>query len=176
MKFYTLTTIILISFALNGCIIDRIKQRMFAKKQIEKQEQAIEKKNRKVTQRETVPRKSATRQNASKSKKVYKPSKVTAPIYSKPEEVKVEPVVEHRYKKTAHTVKTSTKSVKKKYTKKKKHISNKKHVAKKVKIKPEPYSIEKDEQDPELLGPQTTMDSNPLTHNTKASDSKKKKI
>jgi len=30
------------------------------------------------------------------------------------------------------------------------------------KIAPEPYSIEKNEADPELLGPQTTLDSNPL--------------
>ena len=169
MKFYTLTTIILISFALNGCILDRIKQRMFAKKQIEKQEQAIEKKNSKA---KATVQQSARRSDA-KSKKVYKPSKPTAPIYSKPEEVKVEPKVEHTYKKTKTVTKKRVKTVKKKHIK---HAKHQKHVRKKVKIKPEPYSIEKDEQDPELLGPQTTMDSNPLTHNAETIKSKKKKI
>ena len=150
MKFYTLTTIIFISFVLNGCILDRIKQRMYAKKQIEKQEQVI-------AQRES---KTTTKQSLYESKKVYKPSKVTAPIYSDSNDVEV------KHKKSNSSVKKN----KKKYSKKRRHIR------KKVKLKPEPYSIGKDEQDPELLGPQTTMDSNPLTNNTKTKESPKKKI
>ena len=142
MKFYTLTTVILISLLLNGCILDRIKQRIYAKKQIEKQEQVIK-------QREN---------RASESKKVYKPSKVTDPIYAESNKVEVKPIKKNKQvKSSAHRIK-------------------KKHIRKKVKLKPEPYSIGKDEQDPELLGPQTTMDSNPLTNNSKIKDSDKKKI
>ena len=148
MKFYTLTTIILISFVLNGCILDRIKQRIYAKKQIERQEQSIKKRESRAT----------AKQRLSESKKVYKPSPATAPIYTDSNEAK--------NKKT----KVSSVKRKKKYSKKRKHIS------KKIKLKPEPYSIEKNERDPELLGPQTTISSNPLTNNSKIKDSKKKKI
>ncbi len=154
MKFYTLTTIILISFVLNGCILDRIKQRIYAKKQIEKQEQAIKRRESK----------SSLREKASESKKVYKPSAATAPIYTDSNEVEVKH--ESKHKKSN----LSIKKAKKKYSKKREHIN------KKVKLKPEPYSIGKDEQDPELLGPQTTISSNPLTKNSKVKDSNKKKI
>ena len=151
MKFYTLTTVILISFLLNGCILDRIKQRIYAKKQIKKQEQVIK-------QRE---RRASLGQRASDSKKVYKPSKATEPIYAEPNEVEVKPEV--KYNKAKSSVST-------------KKTNKKKYKRKKVKLKPEPYSIGKDEQDPELLGPQTTMDSNPLTKNSKALVNNKKKI
>ena len=154
MKFYTLISIIFISFVLNGCILDRIKQRLYAKKQIEKQEEVIKQRESKAT----------TVQKATEVKKVYKPSKATAPIYAEENKVEVKPVT--KYKKAKSSVKTT----KKKYSKKRKHKR------KKVALKPEPYSIGKDEQDPELLGPQTTLDSNPLTKNSKVKDSKKKKI
>jgi len=146
LKFYTLTAIILISFVLNGCILDRIKQRVYAKKQIQKQEQAIKR-----------------REATTADKKVYTPSKPTATIYKEEKELSVK---HHKVKKASSKVKTT----KKKYSKKRHYVR------KKVKLKPEPYSIEKDEQDPELLGPQTTLDSNPLTNNSKAKESDKKKI
>ena len=155
MKFYTLTAIIFITFTLNGCILDRMKQRMYAKKQIEKQEQVIAK------------REGTTRQSASSEKKVYTPSKATAPIYKEEKVISAKPAVKH---KRVKKVSSKVKATKKKYSKKRKHIR------KKVKLKPEPYSIGKDEQDPELLGPQTTLDSNPLTNNTKSKVSDKKKI
>ena len=155
MKLYTLISIIFISFVLNGCILDRIKQRLYAKKQIEKQEQAIK-------QRES--KKATIGQRVPETNRVYKPSKATAPIYTEENKVEVKPVT--KYKKAKSSVKTT----KKKYSKKRKHKR------KKVILKPEPYSIGKDEQDPELLGPQTTLDSNPLTKNSKVKDSNKKKI
>lgn len=154
MKFYTLTTIIFISFILNGCILDRIKQRIYAKKQIEKQEQTIK-------QRES---RASLGQRASELKKVYKPSKATEPIYTEQNELEVKPEVNYKKSKASVSTKSTKKTVKKKYKRKK------------VKLKSEPYSIGKDEQDPELLGPQTTIDSNPLTKNSNIKESKKKKI
>ena len=151
MKFYTLTTIIFISFLLNGCILDRIKQRIYAQKQIEKQEKSIKKRESKAS----------LGQRATDLKKVYKPSKATEPIYVEQNELEVK--AEDKHKKTKSTLSTE-KTIKKKYKRKK------------VKLKPEPYSIGKDEQDPELLGPQTTLDSNPLTKNSKVQVSNKKKI
>jgi len=149
LKFYTLTIIILISFFLNGCIIDRLKQRIYAKNQIEKQKQIIKHRESKTTK---------IGSKASKIKKSYEPSKATAPIYAEPDKIEVKPIEKNQ---------KSNISRKKRYAK---HIKNK------VKLKLEPYSIEDSEQDPELLGPQTTISSNPLTNNSKNKDSKKKKI
>ena len=155
MKLYTLISIIFISFVLNGCILDRIKQRIYAKKQIQKQEQIINQRESKAT----------TLKKATEAKKVYKPSKATDPIYAEENKIEVKQPTT-KYKKD----KSSMNTIKNKYSKKIKHTR------KKVALKPEPYSIGKDEQDPELLGPQTTLDSNPLTKNSKVKDSKKKKI
>jgi len=139
MRIYTIFTLFLIAFLLNGCIIDRIKKRLYVQRQIAKQKQET-KKNNKLGQKVT-------------SKKVYKPSKVSAPIYTEPkQETKKQRV----------------------YSKSKRTVKKRKYVKKKVIIKPEPYSIEKNEADPELLGPQTTLKSNPLSKNEKIIKKKSK--
>ena len=80
-------------------------------------------------------------QTISNSQKEYKPSKPTEPIYAQPDKIEVVP--------------------KNKQIAKKVNIKKTKKVVHKV--LPEPYSIKKNESDPELLGPQTTLKSNPLT-------------
>ncbi len=66
-----------------------------------------------------------------------------------------------------YTIKDEEKSDKKV---KKKKIYTKRNLSKKVaikrkshKLKPEPFSIKSNEQDPELLGPQTTLKNNPIS-------------
>ena len=54
-------------------------------------------------------------------------------------------------------VKTTTKQVKKKVSKKISKVKKKKED--KYSLKPEPFSIESNQDDPELLGPQTTLDT-----------------
>ena len=149
MKFYTLIAIITVSFFLNGCLADRIKQRLFPEK---KQQVA-----RQVNDGNKTEKVQPVKRKAVEPKKTYTPSKPTAPIYTEPKP------------KVINKVKSSNKSYKKKKSHKKKVYKKKVH-----KIKPEPYSIGKDEADPELLGPQTTIESNPLTKNSKKADKKKK--
>lgn len=127
MQIRTLITITTISFLMNGCLLDRIQQRLSISqnaKQEKKAEHKIE-----------------------ESKKEYKPSKPTEPIYTQPDKIEVEPAKEK-------VIKSTKKTYKPKKTHKKKLVE---------KMAPEPYSIEKHESDPELLGPQTTLKSNPLT-------------
>ena len=142
MRIYTILTVTLISLLLNGCILDRIKQRMAAKQQIEKQ-------------RQQTMNKKKLGQEVLKKEKVYTPSKATAPIYANPNNIEVS----HKTVKKISQVKKS-----------KKH----KHITKVKKVIPEPYSIKKGDSDPELLGPQTTLKSNPLTINKKIEKSNKK--
>ncbi len=123
MRIYTLITILTISILMNGCLLDRIKQRLSVKKQIQNKQ--------KVVQTQTV--------------KEYKAPQVI-------EEKKV--ITKKVKKKVKKSKKVSKKSYKTKKIHKKKHIH---------KIEPEPYSIKKNEADPELLGPQTTLKSNPLS-------------
>lgn len=131
MNLKIILSVTLISFIMNGCIIDRIKQRVYHKS----------KKNIDVNK---------------KSKKIYKPTKSELKVEEKFIENK--PVVKTRSEKVKKSVKSNHSSSKKVAKK-----SKVKHIKKKTtKIKPEPYSIEKDETDPELLGPQSTLDSNPL--------------
>ena len=128
-----------ISLVMNGCVVDRIKQRVYAKKlkeyklQQQKRLSAKDLKNIKVI--ETIER---------KPKVLYTPFK---------------PVVEEpvRYKKVSTN---NMKSHKKVSTNSKKSHKKTSHIVKKE--YKEPYSIEQNENDPELLGPQTTLKSNPL--------------
>jgi len=126
MQIRTLITITTISFIMNGCLLDRIQQRLSVSQNV--------KQNKKVEQKDTnAPIK--------ESKKEYKPSKPTEPIYTQPDKIEVTPQKPR-----------VTKTIKRKKVKKVAH-----------KITAEPYSIKKNESDPELLGPQTTLKSNPLT-------------
>jgi len=145
MRIYTIFTLFLIAFLLNGCIVDRIKKRIFVQRQIAKQKQEAEKNNK-------LRQKAITEKN-----KVYKPSKPSVPLYTEENNVKVQSKVK--------------KSVHKKH---KKIVKKHKYAKKKVTIKPEPYSIEKNEGDPELLGPQTTLKANPLSKIEKITKEKNK--
>ncbi len=125
MQIKTLITITTISFLMNGCLLDRIQKRLSISQNA--------KQNKKIAK--------DLNQTINSSKKEYKPSKPTEPIYAQPDKIEV--------------------SSKKRQINKKVHIKKPKKVV--HKILPEPYSIKKNESDPELLGPQTTIKSNPLT-------------
>jgi len=118
-KISILFLIFVVSFSLNGCVIDGFKQRFFTKK---------------TNKQKVVERKSKTIIETNKTKpKLYQPS--ASPLKKEKIEQKI------------------TKKVK----------NNKKIYKKKIhKIEPEPYSIKNKKSDPELLGPQTTLESNPL--------------
>ena len=163
MRIYTLLTVFLVSILLNGCIVDRIKQRLAVEKQLETQTQTASVKNQNLgTEASTVKQ---TYVEAKRKVKTYKPSKPTAPIYANPQQTEVKtakPKAVVKHKAVVKKVKKkSSKVSKSKVVKKVKH--KRKHRVKKV--VPEPYSIKKNESDPELLGPQTTLDSNPLSEN-----------
>jgi len=150
MKFYTLIAIIAISFIFNGCLaVDRIKQRLFPEKRHKVARQVSSNKQVSSNQTEKVQ---PVKKEAVEVKKTYTPSKPTAAIYTESEPKKIK------------KVKSSNKP----------HKKRKAHKKKVHKIKPEPYSIGKNEEDPELLGPQTTIESNPLTKNSKKEDKKSK--
>ncbi len=128
MNIKIILSVALISVVMNGCLIDKIKQKIYHKSQ----------KDRDINR---------------KSKKLYKPTPSTLKVEEKFIENKtIAPSRREKSKKSKNSVYKSSKKVLKK--------SKTKHIKKK--IKPEPYSIEKDETDPELLGPQSTLDSNPL--------------
>ncbi len=146
-KVLSLMTITALSFTLNGCLIDKINQRLHPKSQMKKT----------VTDsKQKLPTTALSAQNRIAAVKEYTPSKPSAPIY----------------KESQKTVAKSKKSKKKTYIKK--HTKTKK-VSKSKVLAPEPYSIEKHEKDPELLGPQTTLKSNPLTKKSDLSSDKKVK-
>jgi len=168
MRIYTLLTVFLVSILLNGCIVDRIKQRLAVEKQLETQTQTASVKNQNLgTEASTVKQTYVVAKKvvAKRKVKTYKPSKPTAPIYANPQQTEVKtakPKAVVKHKAVVKKVKKkSSKVSKSKVVKKVKH--KRKHRVKKV--VPEPYSIKKNESDPELLGPQTTLDSNPLSEN-----------
>ena len=132
MRLYTIL-LILIAFLMNGCLADRIKQRIYAREL-------------KKRQLKYIPQKSVKNSQINKPK-LYTPSPAPKKLYQDKKEYK------SSYKKKIVTKK-----------KIKSRVSKKKVTKKRVKkIIAEPYSIEKNEADPELLGPQTTLESNPLT-------------
>jgi PBP1b-binding outer membrane lipoprotein LpoB len=120
MRITILSLILIIAFFMNGCLVDRIKQRMYVRKLMQQQKVQVV-------------------QSFKKPKKLYTPSPA--------------PNLEQSTKSTKKSIKKK-KIVKKRVTKKSKKVIKK--------VTPEPYSIEKDEAAPELLGPQTTLKSNPL--------------
>ncbi len=131
MNIKIILSVALISVVMNGCLIDRIKQKVYHKSL----------KNRDINRR---------------SKKLYKPTPSTLKVEEKFIENKTIAPSRREKSKISKKSKNSVDKSSKKVAKK----SKTKHIKKK--IKPEPYSIEKDETDPELLGPQSTLDSNPL--------------
>ena len=137
MRLYTILTLLIVAFLMNGCLVDRIKQRMYARELMKKQQ---------LQEVETF-----------KKPKLYSPS--PSPLTATQQPVK-------KVVKTTTKTLPTKKSTKRKITKQKKKKRVKKPVV-------EPYSIEKDEADPELLGPQTTLKSNPLTKRESSSTTNK---
>ncbi len=133
MRLYTISILLIVAFVMNGCLVDRIKQRMQARELM---------KQRQLKEVETFEK-----------PKLYKPS---------PSPLKEES--------RTTVVKKKSKKIKKIKKRVKTKVKKKKHTPKKV---VEPYSIEKDEADPELLGPQTTLKSNPLTKKAQSTTTNK---
>ena len=186
MKLKIVISLIGLSFLFNGCLATKIKQRIYYLQNRDKVTYShstkkighlYKKSSKKVSSHHIKRKKTFTSHVDSKQdyklppqKELYVPSKV-ALVKSTPE-VEVVTTIENPKIETYETKHFATKSNshKKKIQsqKKKKHVA-KKHVTHKIhkrkeKIvdKTEPYSIESDKGDPELLGPQTTLDSNPL--------------
>ncbi len=158
MRASIITVTLILAFTLNGCIVDRINARLKAKNNAFAQNQQTVtyqesgSKNLGVTVVEEVPQDERFYRRV---KRVYQPTPAKRYIHKK----KI-------IKKTIHK--------KRVVVKKKKYIKKHKRVKTKVKkVYKEPYSIEKNEADPELLGPQTTLKSNPLSKAKVKEDSKK---
>ena len=151
MRLSIISITILVAFLMNGCLVNRIKQRIMAQNM---QKQAEQNGTVAVV-------------NDFNETKLYQPSSANPALY--------EDVKKNKKRKTTKKKKKYTKKKKRvKTTKKKKKYTKSKKVKK---IAPEPYSIEKNEEDPELLGPQTTLKSNPLSKNSKeAKKEESKKI
>ena len=172
MRIKAILLVTLIAFLMNGCLADRLKQRIYYLKMRDKNGKIYTKKVVKRVRVETTKSKKASsvkRFYAPKrvKKELYMPSVInTTQVVSEVEEVPLEssPVIDTKSystskKRTVHKVK---KKVKKKTKKKRRKVIKKvkKHVKKKI---VEPYSLESETSDPELLGPQTTIDANPLS-------------
>jgi len=163
--------VVAIAFVMNGCLADRIKQRLYYLKTKDKytmQKKAKASQKAKVVSSFNREEKSRVYKATVPARSVYKPSKV------KRQEVEVEEIPintkEVTKKSSVSQVKKSTPKKKRKSTASKKektaHKKRKTH-SKKVKVIKEPYSLESDKQDPELLGPQTTLNANPLLEDGK---------
>jgi len=142
MRAIILTFIISSAFLFNGCaLIDRF----FA--QNVKKETLINK----TDYQEVVNEKKVTKKTKklASGKLVAKKKKYTKKYYTKKRKTK-----KYYAKKKRKKLYSKKKRLKKYYSKRKKYI--KKFIAY------EPYSLEKNELDPELLGPQTTFTNNPL--------------
>jgi len=182
MRLVILVTITAFSILLNGCVLDKLFHKNTPKQVVNnhyyevattdyENTQEVVKKPKKVAKKEVKVKKvAAAKPKEIKSIKKYsKKSKITTKKRVKVAKKKITKTKttkkSKRYyskknqksKKTKYT-KKSTKAKKYKYTKK-----SKKYRKKRIKILAyEPYSVEKNEGDPELLGPQTTFNKNPL--------------
>jgi hypothetical protein len=139
-KLSIISLFLIVAFGLNGCLIDRIKNRLY---------------NRQV-QHKTI-KKEEVKTNYTKEK-IYKPSEDRL-------------LVQEDSKK--NYIKKSHKKIKKS-SKAKKSPKAKKHHSKRETIKPEPFRLGDTQGDPELLGPQTTLKSNPLAKEAKKAEGKSK--
>ncbi len=156
MRISTISLIIITALTMNGCLLDRIKQRQLIQRQLKEQQQHI--KSNSKSNLGTRSRRASVSLN----------QQILPTQYAKQEPVLYTPSASNlAIEKDNYIEKrkiTTNKKYKKKTTKitkyKKRSTKHKKRVAK---VTQEPYSIEKNEADPELLGPQTTLESNPLT-------------
>ncbi|HGZ70450.1 MAG TPA: hypothetical protein ENL00_03295 [Nitratifractor sp.] len=153
MRIRVILLLLIVGFFMNGCLADRIKQRMYylqMKDKIAKQKN----RNRLKTRREfTAGSKVKHDATYKKEKKLYQPSQR--------ETIKPIPDVEE-ISLGSHKSRKVVKKKKKKNVRKAKVSRKSKKSKKPVKKTYEPYSIEDEKKDPELLGPQTTLESNPL--------------
>ena len=167
MKIRVIVLIVGISFLLNGCLADKIRERVYylkmrdSKHKQAKSKTRIGKLHKEAKVQEEVIQKRFAKSNTIRKKPLYMPSKAE-PI-EQTEEVEIVPLEEKKITRKKVTKKKIVIKEHKEYTKKRvKHKKTVKKVVKKTEQKLEPYSIESDENDPELLGPQTTLESNPL--------------
>ena len=147
MNIKVVTVLVGIGFLMNGCLLDKIRQRV----------NYLQMRNSNDKQRLSASEREELRQSGeTKKRDLYMPSKAE-PI----EEIEeVEEVALEKPKKSKPKIKKSKSRVKSKSSKPK--AKHKRREVKKIKPKLEPYSIESEQGDPELLGPQTTLESNPL--------------
>jgi hypothetical protein len=157
MRIRVILLLIIVGFFMNGCLADRIKQRMYylkMKDKIAQQHKNRAIKSQKLT-RSSVENKENDIVNRNQ-KKLYEPSapEVIQPISDVEEVTLVSEQKKQVVKKKKKAISKSNGVRKNKKVKKSKKKEKKKSY--------EPYSIEDDKKDPELLGPQTTLESNPL--------------
>ena len=150
MRRYTILIILISSFILNGCLADRIKQRLYVREYAKHTMiKHHNKKYKNIKVEESF---------IDAPKEEYIISAPTPTRSYTPVVVEEKKIVKKRVKKRVikkHKKKRVAKKRIKKYKKIKKKISHE-----------EPFSIKKDEADPELLGPQTTLKANPLVSKT----------
>lgn len=155
MKVRVILLMLIVGFFLNGCLADKIKQRMYYLKM--KGKIAQQQKKRVVKSQKVSP--DGTRRVVTRShKKLYTPSssELIKPISDVEE---ITPVTMQHRKVVKKRKKTTTVKTKEKVVRKSRSHKKTKKVVKKSY---EPYSIEDEKKDPELLGPQTTLEANPL--------------
>jgi hypothetical protein len=149
MRAVFLTLIISTAFIFNGCaLIDRL----FAQNAKKKTIKTTNVNYQKITSQNSV----TNNKKLASGKLVAKKKKYSKKYYAKKKKrVKyTNKKTKKYYAKKRKKLKYTKKKMKKYYTKRKKYI--KKFIAY------EPYSLERNELDPELLGPQTTITKNPL--------------
>jgi len=158
MRISIISLTVIFAFLMNGCLIDRIKQRRMLAEQMEKNRQS---KLIKRSSKLGVRAKRTTLYKPS-SNNVEVPPTLTQnrqPLLYTPSSIEDN---NFKTKTKKYTKKSSINKTKKVQKKRKKVNKNRKKVKK---VTHEPYSIEKNEADPELLGPQTTLKENPLEEN-----------
>lgn len=156
MKIRVLGLLVLTGIIMNGCLADRIKQRIYMKKmqqeRVAHQIQKNKKRDLKATQSSQTVENFDAHPKDVKAEEVVVEKQKRVQSYSKPK------YKTKREQKKAPTLSTGENSKSNKRVTKK----NKKRKTKVKKMVREPYSIGNHKTDPELLGPQTTLKTNPL--------------
>ena len=161
-----------IGFVLNGCLVDKIKERIYYSKMKDGRYKRVKVKNkigkldRTSREKTSIRKKKILVQEKTLKKPLYMPSNVEVASVDK-EEIEVVPLERKRSIVTKVVEKKKVlkhSSIAAKKVDEEKRVVKKKvkKVSKKVEEKVEPYSISSDQHDPELLGPQTTLEENPL--------------
>jgi len=159
-----------IGLLMNGCLADKLRARIYylkmrdgSYKKVKRKKQEAES-SLKVNHTKTIEKKRVLQAPMVVKKPLYTPSPAE-PLVMNDDEVEVVAVdksrssYEHNLKqRKKHTTQSAHRTKKKRDEKRKKKRVHKKKTKKSL----EPYSIESDQSDPELLGPQTTLESNPL--------------